>query len=257
MDRPTIDTERALILWRGSQHDSERMCAQLLLLAGYREVDPSHPLGGPDGTKDAVCMSGDKRWVMAVFFTRDPVDFKDIETKFSDDARGIAKNGAQGIVFFTNNKLTLAEREVLSSSVGSGGYEADIYHRERIRLLLDDPRGYGTRFKFLGIPMTESEQASFFEVYNQTVLVRLDEIQRSQREHSERQREHSERLANIEAMMKKLTAAQVNMSALLPDRAADPRPPSVEPLPLPEHEEQPAKTSAPAQVNSNEEGDAS
>lgn len=179
MFAPTLDTEQVLIFWRGSQHDSERMCAQLLVLAGYRDVDPSHPLGGPDGTKDAVCIGKGKRWVMAVYFTREPVDFRDIETKFRDDAKGIAKNGAQGMVFFTNNKLTISERDALSSTVLEAGCDVDIYHRERIRLLLDDPRGYGTRFRFLGIPMSATEQASFFEVYNQAVLVRLDEVQRS------------------------------------------------------------------------------
>lgn len=237
-------------MWRGSQHDSERMCAQLLILAGYQEVDPSHPLGGPDRTKDAVCVGKGKRWVMAVFFTHEAVEFKDIEAKFRGDAKGITKNGAQGMVFFTNNKLTLGERDVLSSIVEGAGHEADIYHRERIRLLLDDPRGYGTRFRFLGISMSESEQASFFEVYNQVILTRLDDVQQSQRE-------HSERLANIEAMMKKLMADQVNMSAVLPDRAAEPSPRHDMPLLKTEQEEPAATPAAPAQATSNEEGDAS
>lgn len=250
MARPAIDTEQALILWRGSQHDSERMCAQLLVLAGYREVDPSHPLGGPDGIKDAVCVSKDKRWVMAVYFTRQPVEFKDVENKFKDDARGIAQNAAQGLVFFTNNKLTLSEREVLAASIGGVGYSADIYHLERIRLLLDDPRGYGTRFRFLGIPMSESEQASFFEVYNQSVLARLDEVQQSQRE-------HSERLASIESMMQKLTADRVDMRAVLPERAAEARPSAVEPPPEPAEQEPQTTSQSRARVTSSEEGGAS
>lgn len=250
MIRPSLDTEQALVMWRGAPHDSERMCAQLLLLTEYREVDPSHPLGGPDGTKDAVCVGKGKRWVMAVHFTRDPVEFKDIETKFREDAKGIAKNGAQGIVFFTNNKLTLSEREMLASIVAGAGHEADIFHRERIRSLLDDPRGYGARYRFLGVFMSEAEQVSFFEVYNQAVLGKLDEILQSQRA-------HSERLASIEAMMKKLTPDQVNMSAVLPEPAAEVSPRDIALSPKTEQEEMAGTPTAPAQATSNEEGGAS
>jgi hypothetical protein len=250
-----MDTEQALIMWRGAQHDSERMCAQLLLLAEYREVDPSHPLGGPDGIKDAVCLdSKGERWVMAVYFTRDPVDFKDIEAKFRDDAKGIAKNNAHGIVFFTNNKLTIGEREMLSSIVAGTQHEADIWHRERIRVLLDDPRGYGTRYRFLNVFMSEAEQVSFFEVYNQAVLGKLNEILQSQRAHSERL---DERLASIEAMMKKLTPDQVNMNAVLPEPAAEISPRHVAPSPEAEQEEPTGTPTAPAPAFSNEEGSAS
>src|SRR5580704_7703175 len=124
-----MDTEQALILWRGAQHESERMCAQLLLLAGYRELDPSHPLGGPDRTKDAVCQKGGERWVMAVYFTRNEVEYNDVEAKLKDDAKGIAKNGATGIVFFTNNKLTISERDTLSAIITGTGHKVDLYHR--------------------------------------------------------------------------------------------------------------------------------
>ena len=40
--------------WTNGQAPSERLAAQILLSVGYTGLDPSHPLGGKDGMKDAV-----------------------------------------------------------------------------------------------------------------------------------------------------------------------------------------------------------
>ena len=216
-----MDTEQALIVWRGSQHDSERMCAQLLLLAGYQEA---RSLASPRWTgrnEGRGLPEGRRALGDGSLFTRNEVEYDAVEAKLKDDAKGIAKNRATGIVFFTNNKLTISERDTLSAIITGTGHKVDLYHRERVRLLLDDPRGYGTRFKFLHVPMSEAEQASFFEVYNQAVLTKLDDVRRDLREHSALQ---SEQLADIQATLQKLAAAagQINLGAVLPNAPETP-----------------------------------
>lgn len=44
----------------------------------------------------------------------------------------------------------------------AAGIATEVYHLERIRQLLDDPRGYGIRLEFLEIEMSVEEQLSFF-----------------------------------------------------------------------------------------------
>jgi hypothetical protein len=56
--------------WTNGQAPSERLAAQILLSDGFVGLDPSHPLGGKDGTKDAIAHKDGKRWLMAVYFPR-------------------------------------------------------------------------------------------------------------------------------------------------------------------------------------------
>ncbi len=42
------------------------MAAQILISENYTDLDPIHPLGGKDGTKDAVARKDGSRWLMAV-----------------------------------------------------------------------------------------------------------------------------------------------------------------------------------------------
>lgn len=51
----------------------------------------------------------------------------------------------------------------------------EIYHLERIRALLDAPKGCGIRLEYLRIPMTESEQWSFWSTMNYDVVRKLSE----------------------------------------------------------------------------------
>ena len=46
------ETWHRLREWTSGQTPSERLAAQLLVASDYKDVDPSHPLGGPDGGRD-------------------------------------------------------------------------------------------------------------------------------------------------------------------------------------------------------------
>jgi hypothetical protein len=49
---------------------SEHLAAHILAREGFESLDPSHPLGGPDGGKDAVCKRAGEKWIMACYFPR-------------------------------------------------------------------------------------------------------------------------------------------------------------------------------------------
>ena len=155
-------TEQALIFRRLGQTQAERLCAGLLLVDGYREVDPQAPLGGPDGLKDVICTRGGRKFVAAVYFPSTAKRFSQIKQKFIDDFAGVDANGADGIVFFTNRHLKQADREKLRAIAAAANKTAEIYHSERIRVLLDSPMGYGLRLEFLGIQMSEADQLAFW-----------------------------------------------------------------------------------------------
>jgi hypothetical protein len=66
-------------------------------------------------------------------------------------------------VFFTNLNLTIGEKETLIAAARQAGITyCDIFDRERIRISLDSPDGFSIRFQYLGLPLSEEEQASFF-----------------------------------------------------------------------------------------------
>ena len=50
----TDETWHRLREWTAGSAAAERLAAQVLLADGYTSVDPSHPLGGPDGGKDLL-----------------------------------------------------------------------------------------------------------------------------------------------------------------------------------------------------------
>jgi len=122
---------------------AERLCAAILHLESFEEVDPQHPLGGPDGLKDVKYSKDGKTWIAAAYFPPKPPTFNEIQTKFDHDFCGVAANGAQAFAFFVNQPLTISERGELQSR--TGGVPVEIYHLERIRSLLDAPKGCGMR----------------------------------------------------------------------------------------------------------------
>jgi len=168
MQKPS--TEFALKDWRSGQIQSERLSVALLYLEGYEAVDPQHPFGGPDGGKDVICLKGVERWIAAAHFPPTDDEFKDIKKKFVQDLEGARKNGADGIAFFVNKYLTLGQRDELLTLAGS--LKAEIYHLERIRGLLDAPKGYGVRLEYLGIAMTVEEQVAFWSAMNYGDVIR-------------------------------------------------------------------------------------
>jgi hypothetical protein len=142
------ETWHRLLEWTNDQGPSERLAAQILLNQGFTEVDPSHPLGGKDGGKDAVCMRTGRRWVMGVYFPRSQQHFNDIKEKFLADLQAAHGNQAEGFVFVTNQELRLSERQALLANWPGN---AEIYHLERITAILDNPEMHPVRRQFLGI----------------------------------------------------------------------------------------------------------
>lgn len=141
--------------WTNGQGPSERLAAQILISEDFTDLDPSHPLGGPDSGKDAVARKDDQRWLMAVYFPRGQQGFQNIKEKFLGDLTGVAANNAHAMAFVTNQELTLGQRETLKAAAESVPIE--IYHLERITAILDTPPMAGVRKQFLGIDFGDAD----------------------------------------------------------------------------------------------------
>lgn len=155
-------TDGALRDWEGGDTRAERLAAAILKLDGYEDIDPQHPMGGPDGGRDIVCFKGGRKYVAAVYFPKGQKSFAQIRRKFENDLDGVIKAGAQGIAFVTNQKLSQAQRKALAKIAGKSGVVCEPIHRERMRVHLDAPAGYGIRLDFLRIEMTTEEQFAYF-----------------------------------------------------------------------------------------------
>ncbi|CAG1769640.1 hypothetical protein BAC3_00429 [uncultured bacterium] len=147
----------------------------MLHIEGYESVDPQCPLGGPDGLKDVICKQNKKMWIAACYFPTTRQEFGGIQKKFKNDLIGVTKNKADGIVFFVNQRVTPGERSELISLAMP--HSAEIYHVERIRALLDSPKGYGARLEYLRIAMTLEEQLGFWSTYKDELATRLQNQQ--------------------------------------------------------------------------------
>jgi hypothetical protein len=143
------ETWHRLIEWTKGQAPSERLAAQILVHEGFSSLDPSHPLGGPDGGKDAMANKDGLRFAMAVYFPRGPQPLSEILSKFETDLAGARRAKAEGIAFATNQELTLGEREKLRAAAGST--EVDLFHLERLTTILDAPSMGSIREQFLDI----------------------------------------------------------------------------------------------------------
>ena len=149
----------------------ERMCLAILALDDrFTEVRPRHPYGGRDGGVDIDAVFRDKqRAAAAVGFVVGANDLQQqkraIKKKFGEDAISAFKNNPRPtvFVFFTNVRLTVTELKNLKTIAAKTGFaESDIFDRERMRVALDTVDGFAARFQYLGIPLSEAEQASFF-----------------------------------------------------------------------------------------------
>jgi hypothetical protein len=139
------ETWHRLHVWTNGQGPSERLAAQILLAEGYRELDPSHPLGGRDGGRDAVATKDGNKWVMAVYFPREQQTLRQIQDKLQADYAGVANNAAHGMAFVCNQELTVGERASLQASVNG---PLELYHLERVTTVLDQPRMGPVRRQF-------------------------------------------------------------------------------------------------------------
>jgi hypothetical protein len=159
MQRPD-ETWHRLREWTGSQASSEQLAAHVLLDAGYADVDPTHPHGGPDGGKDATATKDGKRWIMAVYFPIGQVSFSKLQRKFKADFAGVRANGVDGMVFVTNQALTDGQRRALREAVDG---PADIFHLDRLVVHLDGGRLDGARERLLFIDRDERERLDELE----------------------------------------------------------------------------------------------
>lgn len=166
-----MTTESALKNWRFGQAQAERLASAILHIEGFEDIDPQHPLGGPDDTKDLLCRRKGESWLAAVYFPTTEPTFAALQKKFKADFNGVAKHQTSGFAFFCNRYLSIGERQKLLTHTGST--QTEIYHCERIRSLLDAPKGCGVRLEYLRIPMTEAEQWAFWSTMNQDVVRRL------------------------------------------------------------------------------------
>lgn len=160
--------------WTKGQLPAERLAINILYSEGFLSIDPSHPLGGPDGIKDLVCTKEGLSWIGACYFPRGQKTFNVIKDKFSGDLEGVNKNNVEGLIFITNQELTLSKRSTLKSLTNSN---VDIYHLERLAGILNNPINYGLRLEYLDIEMTPEEQLSYFAEKDKAYLMltnRLD-----------------------------------------------------------------------------------
>jgi hypothetical protein len=90
---------------------------------------------------------------------------KTVQKKFTDDlTEGLKQQPPPEVfVFFTNVNLTVGEKDDLVKAAKAKGIaHAEVFDRERIRISLDNPDGLSIRFQYLGIPLSDAEQATFF-----------------------------------------------------------------------------------------------
>lgn len=172
-----MSTEGELTGWRFGSTIAERLCADLLPIEGYKDIDPQSPLGGPDDKKDIICYREGVRFVAACFFPTTLQDYNQIKTKYLDDLSGAKRNNAEGFIFFTNQRITPFQRSELVNLASQSGVKIiEIYHVERIRSILDSPKGYGLRLHYLEIGLTKEEQISFFDQSNRVVAQQVREL---------------------------------------------------------------------------------
>jgi len=138
---------------------------------GFSDIDPQCPLGGPDGRKDILCTRGGEDWLAAVYFPPTRSNFNDVKEKFCHDFEGVARHNRDGFAFLTNQPMTPGEHADLAQHAEP--VPAELYHRERIRSILDSPKGYGLRLEYLRIPMTEEEQHSLWSTLKDDITGRL------------------------------------------------------------------------------------
>lgn len=146
------ETHKRLLDWTYGQPPSERLAAQILDDADYKDIDPSHPLGGPDGGRDGECTRDGEHGVWAVYFPRNQQTLKEIEDKLKADIEAARKHNPEFLAFVTNQELRQSERTQLRAL--GGDIRIDLFHLERVATILDRPRMAPVREQFLRIRAT-------------------------------------------------------------------------------------------------------
>jgi fido (protein-threonine AMPylation protein) len=195
-------TEGTLRDWRYGAIQAERLAAAVLELEGFTNVDPQATLGGADDKKDILARRDGALWLAAVYFPPTDKDFAAIKRKFTGDYGGIARHQADGgFAFFVNKQLTMGERDALSSL---SSVPTELYHLERMRHVLDTPRGYGIRLEYLRISMSPEEQFAFLDDQRRLLSEQLTALR------------HAPGTVPPEALERTMTKLEQTVSALVP-----------------------------------------
>ena len=184
-------TAETLRDWVGGNVNAERLAGAILSLEGYRQIDPQHPLGGPDGGKDILCTKGSRRYVGAVYFPIGDKSLATIKKKFKGDLKGAKTAKVDGIVFVTNQALSQKQRAALNALAVAEGLLCEPIHRERMRVILDSSMGYGARLRFLRIEMAPEETVRLLRRERQPSRARAGE-------------EHAEEIARLARLIERL-----------------------------------------------------
>lgn len=182
--------ERLRYALNGDQPSRERLCLAVLALdRNYTDINPRRPEGGPDGSRDLQCYRNAQHCFGAVGFINNVSDSKEnkrsAKEKFKADLKAAINSepNLQAFVFFTNIDLTPTEIQTLEDWGKKKGLSfIDIYWRERIRQALDSPEGLAIRYQYLGMKLSDAEQASFFSRFGadieRLIRGRFDDIER-------------------------------------------------------------------------------
>jgi hypothetical protein len=156
----------------------ERMCLAIISMdRRFSNVQPRQPAGGPDGGRDIEATFEQRMLAFgAVGFLNDADDSakkkRQVKKKFADDlGRALRESRKpQVFVFLTNMPLTVSDKEKLFLQATENGFShCEIFDRERIRNVLDSPDGLAARFQYLGIPLSQAEQSSFFSRWGEDI----------------------------------------------------------------------------------------
>lgn len=147
------------------------MCRAILSIdKRFDDVRPRHPHGGPDGGRDIeATYKKELKAYGAIGFVNQANDSdkhkREIRKKFKNDLEIALKSEEKPAVFIfiTNINLTIGEKDKLVKLARDAGLTfSEIFDRELLRISLDSPDGFWIRFQYLGLPLSEAEQSSFF-----------------------------------------------------------------------------------------------
>lgn len=203
--------------WELGSTAAEHLCADILRLDGFEGIDPQLPVGGPDGGKDIFCEKLGVKFVGAAYFPATDVTFATVQKKFRDDIAGAASHGCPGFIFLTNQKLTPDQRIQLEQIAAGAGKSCLLYHRERLRVALDAPAGYGIRLRHLRVPLAPEEQFAYFAAAENSVAAALELNTRALQFLAGR----IDRLSHHQSTVARATLAAVRASVRGDDEGAD------------------------------------
>lgn len=166
------ETQIRLLDWRKGQK-SEYLAALILDEEGYTDIDPSHPLGGPDGGRDGHCTKNSEPWIWAVYFPRGQQDLKTISDKLKSDIEVACKHSPRGVAFVTNQELKMAERKKLCAL--GGDLPIDLIHLYRVATILDRPHMAQIRYEYLRIGASRPPVRAVAEVVGAARVFANDE----------------------------------------------------------------------------------